>query len=127
MPSPRDSTGRRRSLTAKTPTATTPRLVATDLDGTLLRDDRTVSLRPRAALDAAREAGVLVVPVTARQPVGVRHLARDAGFADWAVCSNGALAVHLTTGERLFEERIAVAASSASSPLSPSGSRDCCT
>jgi Cof subfamily protein (haloacid dehalogenase superfamily) len=89
---------------------TAPRLVATDLDGTLLRDDRTVSVRTRAALDAAREAGVLVVPVTARQPVGVRHLARDAGFAEWAVCSNGALAVHLTTGERLFEERIAVAA-----------------
>jgi Cof subfamily protein (haloacid dehalogenase superfamily) len=88
----------------------TLRLVATDLDGTLLRDDRTVSARTRAALRAAREAGVLVVPVTARQPVGVRHLAREAGFAEWAVCSNGALGVHLTTGERLFEESIAVAA-----------------
>lgn len=88
----------------------TPRLVATDLDGTLLRDDRTVSPRTRAALDAARDAGVLVVPVTARQPIGVRPLAREAGFADWAVCSNGSLGIHLTTGEVLFEEPLAVAA-----------------
>lgn len=86
------------------------RLVATDLDGTLLRDDRSVSPRTRAALGAVREAGVLVVPVTARQPVGVRHIAAEAGFTEWAVCSNGALGVHLTTGERLFEEPIAVAA-----------------
>lgn len=88
----------------------TLRLVATDLDGTLLRDDLTTSKRTRDALDAARRQGVLVVPVTARQPVGVRHIADDAGFDGWAVCSNGALGVHLTTGERLFEEPIAVAA-----------------
>ncbi|MFC7360679.1 Cof-type HAD-IIB family hydrolase [Nocardioides astragali] len=86
------------------------RLVATDLDGTLLRDDHTLSLRTRAALEMARGEGVLVVPVTARQPIGVRHLAEAAGFTEWAVCSNGSLGVHLTTGERLFEEEVAVAA-----------------
>ena len=42
------------------------RLIATDLDGTLLHTDRSVSARTRAALDAARAAGILVVPVTAR-------------------------------------------------------------
>jgi Cof subfamily protein (haloacid dehalogenase superfamily) len=88
----------------------TPRLVATDLDGTLLRDDRTVSPRTRAALDAARAAGVHVVPVTARQPLGVRPLAEAAGFDGWAVCSNGSLGVHLGTGEVLFEEPIPVEA-----------------
>jgi Cof subfamily protein (haloacid dehalogenase superfamily) len=86
------------------------RLVATDLDGTLLRDDHTVSPRTRAALDAARAAGVHVVPVTARQPLGVRPLAEAAGFAGWAVCSNGSLGVHIGTGERLFEESLAVEA-----------------
>ena len=88
----------------------TLRLVATDLDGTLLRDDLTTSPRTRAALDEARRQGVLVVPVTARQPIGVRHIADEAGFDGWAVCSNGALGVHLTTWEVLFEEPIAVAA-----------------
>ncbi len=88
----------------------TLRLVATDLDGTLLRDDLSTSRRTRAALDAARRAGVLVVPVTARQPIGVRHIAEDAGFEEWAICSNGSLGIHLTTGELLFEEPITVAA-----------------
>ncbi len=86
------------------------RLVATDLDGTLLRDDLSVSPRTRAALAAVRAAGVYVVPVTARQPVGVRNIAEDAGFAEWAICSNGSLGVHLGTGERLWESTLAVEA-----------------
>ncbi|WP_425309392.1 HAD family hydrolase [Ammonicoccus fulvus] len=73
-----------------------PRLIATDLDGTLLRSDTTVGDRTRQALDLVRSAGVLVVPVTARQPVGIRQVAGNAGFTDWAVCSNGAYSWHLT-------------------------------
>lgn len=84
------------------------RLVATDLDGTLLRDDLSVSRRSRAALDAARAAGVAVVPVTARQPMGLALIAQEAGFGDWALCANGALAIHLGTGEVLFEEHLEV-------------------
>ena len=84
------------------------RLVATDLDGTLLREDLSISPRTRAALDAVRAAGIHVVPVTARQPIGVRHIAEEAGFADWAVCSNGSLVVHLGTGERLLESHVGV-------------------
>ena len=37
-----------------------PRLVATDLDGTLLRSDGTVSARTRAVLDAVVAAGVQI-------------------------------------------------------------------
>lgn len=90
-----------------------PHLIATDLDGTLLRNDLSVSLRTRRALDAVRAAGVLVVPVTARQPVGVRRIAQAAGFDGWALCSNGALAVHLGTGEVLFESLLGVEAQTA--------------
>lgn len=89
------------------------RLIATDLDGTLLRPDLSVSHRTRRALDAARAAGLVVVPVTARQPRGVRRIAEAAGFTDWALCGNGAHGVHLTTGEVLFEEHVDVEAQSA--------------
>ncbi|EYB67786.1 hypothetical protein DEIPH_ctg032orf0023 [Deinococcus phoenicis] len=82
------------------------RLIATDLDGTLLRPDLTVSARTRAALDAARVAGIHVVPVTARQPRGVRRIAEAAGFTDYALCGNGAHSVHLGTGETLFEAHV---------------------
>lgn len=74
------------------------RLIATDLDGTLLRPDLSVSARTRAALDAARAAGIHVVPVTARQPRGVRRIAEAAGFDGYALCANGAYGVHLGTG-----------------------------
>jgi HAD superfamily hydrolase (TIGR01484 family) len=42
------------------------RLVATDLDGTLVHSDGSVTARTRAALVAAEEAGVEVVFVTGR-------------------------------------------------------------
>lgn len=82
------------------------RLIATDLDGTLLRGDLSVSSRTRRALDCARAAGLHVVPVTARQPRGVRTIAEAAGFNGWALCGNGAHGVHLDTGEVLFEAHV---------------------
>ncbi|MCP1428021.1 Cof subfamily protein (haloacid dehalogenase superfamily) [Microbacterium foliorum] len=82
------------------------RLIATDLDGTLLDSTSSVSPRTRAALDAARARGIHVVPVTARQPIGLRTIAADAAFEGWALCSNGAYAVHLTDGRMLFAEEL---------------------
>lgn len=82
------------------------RLIATDLDGTLLTSASEVSRRTRAALDAARARGIHVVPVTARQPIGLRAIAGGAGFDDWALCSNGAYATHLTDGRMLFAEEL---------------------
>lgn len=87
----------------------TVRLIATDLDGTLLRDDLSVSPRTRRALDAVRAAGIEVVPVSARQPRGIRMIAEPAGFTGWALGGNGAQCQHLTTGEVLFEAHVDVA------------------
>ncbi|MGF2949734.1 Cof-type HAD-IIB family hydrolase [Microbacterium alcoholitolerans] len=87
-------------------TGSTIRLIATDLDGTVLDATGRITPRTRAALDAARDAGITTVPVTARQPIGLRPIAEQAGFADWALCGNGAYGVHLTTGEHLFAEEI---------------------
>ena len=84
------------------------RLIATDLDGTLLDPAGHVSARTRAALDAARAAGIVVVPVTARQPIGLRAIAAEAGFEGWALCGNGAYGIHLGTHELLFASEIAV-------------------
>ncbi|MDL9977981.1 Cof-type HAD-IIB family hydrolase [Microbacterium sp. ASV49] len=84
------------------------RLVATDLDGTLLDESGHVTARTRAALDAVRAAGIIVVPVTARQPIGVRQIAEEAGFDGWILCGNGAYAVHLGTRETLFADELEV-------------------
>jgi Cof subfamily protein (haloacid dehalogenase superfamily) len=88
------------------------RLAAIDLDGTLLRSDGTISQRSRNAIRAVRDAGIVVVIVTARGPASVTDLAKDAGIGGSAICSNGGLIVDLATGavlrERLLETETAI-------------------
>jgi hypothetical protein len=78
--------------------------VATDLDGTLLRNDGTLSTRTRNALQMAHAAGVRIVIATARPPRDVIVLARALPVHGVALCSNGALAFDLPKGV-LVEER----------------------
>lgn len=68
---------------------TPPRLIATDLDGTLLRTDGTVSVRTQAALDLAEEAGISIVFVTGRPPRWMESLTEHIGRHGVAICSNG--------------------------------------
>ncbi|MBB6348718.1 HAD-IIB family hydrolase [Nonomuraea muscovyensis] len=76
-----------------------PRIVATDLDGTLLDSAGAVSPRTRRALRLAREAGAEIVFVTARAPRGVDPIAENAGVGGLAVCSNGAIVYDLGSRE----------------------------
>ncbi|MGV9424071.1 HAD family hydrolase [Streptomyces sp. NPDC003656] len=66
------------------------RLIATDLDGTLLRGDDTISPRTRAALAAATEAGAAHIVVTGRAVPWTRHILDDLGYEGLAVCGQGA-------------------------------------
>ncbi|HZC04314.1 MAG TPA: Cof-type HAD-IIB family hydrolase [Ktedonobacterales bacterium] len=72
------------------------RLVATDLDGTLLRDDRTLSPRTRQTLARVVEAGVTIALVTARPPRFVAALASEVGLSGPAICCNGAITYDVT-------------------------------
>ena len=67
-----------------------PRLVATDLDGTLLRSDGTLSDRTARLLAACERAGLPVVFVTARPPRWLDGLADAVGGHGTAICGNGA-------------------------------------
>jgi Cof subfamily protein (haloacid dehalogenase superfamily) len=75
------------------------KLLATDLDGTLLRPDATVSPRVAAAIAAAEDAGIEVVILTARSWRSLRLVAHDAIPRGIAVCSNGAVVYDLSTDE----------------------------
>ncbi|WP_446667349.1 HAD family hydrolase [Janibacter limosus] len=68
----------------------TPRLIATDLDGTLLRSDGSVSQRSVDALRAVADAGLETVLVTARPPRWLDELAHVVGTRGVAICGNGA-------------------------------------
>ena len=74
------------------------KLVASDLDGTLLRPDRSISDRTRRALRPVQAAGIVVVLVTGRPPRLLRALAADAGVSGLAICCNGAIVYDIATG-----------------------------
>jgi Cof subfamily protein (haloacid dehalogenase superfamily) len=69
----------------------TPRVVATDLDGTVVRSDGSISARTRRALEAVADAGAMVVIVTGRPPRWLRGIAEAAGHHGLAICANGAI------------------------------------
>ncbi|MGC5362231.1 HAD family hydrolase [Streptomyces sp. DT24] len=70
------------------------KLVATDLDGTLLRDDGSVSGRTRDALAAVTAAGAAHIIVTGRAVPWTRHILDDLGYDGIAVCGQGAQVYH---------------------------------
>jgi Cof subfamily protein (haloacid dehalogenase superfamily) len=74
------------------------RLVASDLDGTLLLPDETVSDRTRAALAAAGAAGITVVLVSGRPPRSLGPIAARIGVGGVAICANGAIVWDLDAG-----------------------------
>ncbi|GAA2064714.1 HAD family hydrolase [Streptomyces albiaxialis] len=84
---------------------TRPRLIATDLDGTLLRDDKTVSARTVAALAAAEAAGVEVFFVTGRPARWMGVVSDHVHGHGLAICANGAVIADLRDGHRIVRVR----------------------
>lgn len=73
------------------------RLVALDIDGTLLRTGEPVPEVTVRAVERVRAAGHHVVLASGRSLVGVLPVARQLGIAEgWVVASNGAVSARLT-------------------------------
>lgn len=66
-----------------------PKLIATDLDGTLVRGDNTVSGYTHAVLDRVRAAGIPVVGATGRGPRLIELTRNDIRAADFLVLAGG--------------------------------------
>ncbi|GAA1872724.1 Cof-type HAD-IIB family hydrolase [Pseudonocardia ailaonensis] len=65
--------------------------MASDVDGTLLGADHTVSTRTAAVVGRAVAAGVPFVLVTGRPPRWIPPVATQLGVVRYAVCANGAV------------------------------------
>ena len=74
-----------------------PRLVATDLDGTVVRSDGTISARTAAAVARVEDAGASFVVVTGRPIRWMTTVAQQLGHHGQAVCANGAVLYDLHT------------------------------
>ncbi|MGH3832164.1 MAG: HAD family hydrolase [Pseudonocardiaceae bacterium] len=74
-----------------------PRLVASDIDGTLLDPADQISVRTRAAVHRVLCAGVPFVLVTGRPPRWIPPVVEQLGYAGLAVCANGAVRYDAST------------------------------
>lgn len=82
------------------------RLVAMDLDDTLLRDDWTISPRVVKAIQKAREQGVKMTIATGRMPISARPYVEQLGVDIPVITYHGAMVQQALSGEILFRRVI---------------------
>ena len=82
------------------------KLLALDLDGTLLNAQKELTPRTRDALYAAAEAGVEVVPTTGRFFTGMPEVIQKLPFLHYAITINGAQVYDRETDTALVREEI---------------------
>ena len=79
-----------------------PALMLTDLDGTLLRDDKSLSPANRSALERAAAGGCKVVIATGRLLRAIPQYLLDLPFLRYFILMNGAKIWDRQTGEVLY-------------------------
>ncbi|GER22914.1 hydrolase [Zafaria cholistanensis] len=85
-------------------------MIASDLDGTVIRADGTISDRTVKAFRTAREAGIHVVFVTGRPFRWLESVREAFGHLGTVICSNGALVYDLEAGRILKSKTVDIAA-----------------
>ena len=77
------------------------KLIAIDMDGTLLNSNRQISARNAAAIKAALQKGIIVTIATGRMFAAVQHFALDLGLNVPLIVYNGALIKEAVSGKIL--------------------------
>lgn len=83
------------------------KLLALDMDGTLLKEDKTISKVTKKAIIAARKRGIKVVLATGRPLHGIKNYLEELdllGEHDYAVTYNGAAIQKTLTGEMIAKK-----------------------
>lgn len=81
-----------------------PKLVATDVDGTLIDPAERVSARTKATVGALVDDGVPFVLATGRPPRWIAPVVDGLGFAPLCVCGNGAV-IYDSAADRVLAAR----------------------
>lgn len=84
------------------------KLVAVDLDGTLLDNNKLLSPRTKEALAACAAAGIIVIPATGRPATGFPYVAENMPGFRYALTSNGALVYDFKEHRNIYEDCIPV-------------------
>ena len=80
------------------------KLIAADMDGTLLTEDKRITQRTAEAVRRAGEAGVRFCLSTGRPLAGVRRYLEQLGLTTPTITYNGAVIVHPATGSFIYEQ-----------------------
>ena len=82
------------------------RLIAFDLDGTLLDGKKNIPPENMAALKAAAEQGMHIVPATGRIYAGLPQPLKDLPFLRWCITVNGAYVYDALEDKAVYREDI---------------------
>lgn len=82
------------------------RLIALDLDGTLLDNNKNLSERNRSALSRAAEKGIYIVMSTGRFYTGMPQQIRDLPFVNYVITINGACVLDVAESEEIYQANI---------------------
>lgn len=82
------------------------KLIAIDLDGTLLNSYGQVSEKNRLALKQAQENGAQIVLSSGRSTNSVKNIANDIGDNKYIICGNGSLIYDLQKEEIIYDKFI---------------------
>ena len=82
------------------------RLIAMDLDGTLLTTDKRLTARNRSAMEKAAEMGNYIVPATGRIYAGLPEEIRELPFIRYLILANGAAVYDREEDQVLYRAEI---------------------
>lgn len=84
------------------------KLVAIDLDGTLLHDDCTISQYTKNIIEEASRNDIIVVPTSGRSFRNIKEQVKGIEGIKYCICSNGSIVGRLDTEEVLYNHKIPV-------------------
>ncbi len=84
------------------------KLIISDFDGTLGRDDKSVSYEDKRAIDEYIEAGGIFAVSTGRMPFGIMPTVKKLGLRGVISCCQGAMVLDIESGEVIFEDRLSM-------------------
>ncbi len=82
------------------------KLIAIDLDGTLLNSYGQISEKNRNALNKAKEHNAEIIIASGRTTDSVRNIANDIGAKSYIICGNGSLIYDLQKEEIIYDKFI---------------------
>lgn len=78
------------------------KMIGLDLDGTLLKDDKSIDAKTKEYLETLSANGVHIVPITGRPLSGIPDCVQNIKGVDYIISNNGSKTVLNSTNETLF-------------------------